>query len=256
MVGHGAAGLGVKPLAHGNLVAREAVSDQDIQLSLDLRRRAFIRPNGSKTRNLSDADHFDPVYNHVLIERRGNVAACFRIKIFADPHALLASHSGSHYDLGPLSVLTGPFADIGRLAVGPGDGDPDVLRMVWGMLARLVETHRLRYLLGCTSFVGADPVQHAPALAALYERHIGPLTLLPHRKAGTTVDLTQADQPPDTSRIPPLLRSYLALGAWVSDHAVIDTHLDTVHVFTLLDVAAIPPARARGLQRIGMVSPG
>ncbi len=162
MVGHGAAGLGVKPLAHGNLVAREAVSDQDIQLSLDLRRRAFIRPNGSKTRNLSDADHFDPVYNHVLIERRGNVAACFRIKIFADPHALLASHSGSHYDLGPLSVLTGPFADIGRLAVGPGDGDPDVLRMVWGMLARLVETHRLRYLLGCTSFVGADPVQHAP----------------------------------------------------------------------------------------------
>lgn len=254
MVGHGAVGLGVKPLAHGNLVAREAVSDKDVQLSLDLRRRAFIRPSGRKGRPLSDADGFDPIYNHVLIERRGRVVACFRIKVLADPQSLLVSHSGRHYDLGPLSALTGPFADIGRLAVGPGDGDPDILRMVWGMLARLVETHRLRYLLGCTSFAGADPAQHAPALSALCQGHVGPVALLPHRKAGTVVDLTLVKQPPDATRIPPLLRSYLALGAWVSDHAVIDTQLDTLHVFTLLDVASIPPARARVLRRTGAVS--
>lgn len=255
MVGQGAVGLGLKALAHGNLVAREAVSDQDVQLSLDLRRRAFFHPRENKGRTLSDRDGFDAIYNHVLIERQERVVACFRIKIFADPQSLLVSYSGHHYDLGPLSRLAGPFADIGRLAVDPGDGDPDILRMVWGMLARLVETHRLRYLLGCTSFAGADPVRHAPALSALWQGHIGPKALLPRRKAGAAVELDLALQPPDPTRIPPLLRSYLALGAWVSDHAVIDAQLDTLHVFTLLDVAAVPFARARVLRRIGAGSP-
>lgn len=256
MVGRGAFALSVKPLVHGDLVAREAISDQDVQMCLDLRRRAFIRSSGSKDTTLSDADGFDAIYNHLLIERRGRVVACFRTKVFDDPQALLVSYSGRHYDLGPLSTLTGPFADIGRLAVGPGDGDPDILRMVWGMLARLVEAHHLRFLLGCTSFAGADPVQHASALSALCENHIGPAALLPCRKAGAAVDLNLIRQPPDATRIPPLLRSYLALGAWVSDHAVVDSHLDTLHVFTLLDIAAVPPARARVLRSIGVASPG
>ena len=54
---------------------------------------------------------------------------------------------------------------------------------------------------------------------------------------------------PDARRamltMPPLLRSYLAMGGWVSDHAVVDRDLDTLHVFTGLEIGAIPPARAR-----------
>jgi putative hemolysin len=57
---------------------------------------------------------------------------------------------------------------------------------------------------------------------------------------------------PDLKRamatLPPLLRSYLMLGGWVSDHAVIDQDLNTLHVFTGLEIAAVPPARARLLR--------
>ena len=45
--------------------------------------------------------------------------------------------------------------------------------------------------------------------------------------------------------MPPLLRSYLAMGGRVSDHAVVDRDLDTLHVFTGLEIGVIPPARAR-----------
>ena len=59
---------------------------------------------------------------------------------------------------------------------------------------------------------------------------------------------------PDPKRaaatMPPLLRSYLAMGAWVSDHAVIDRDLNTLHVFTGVEIAAIPPARARLLRAL------
>lgn len=256
MPGRAAIALGMKPLVHGNLVAREAISDQDIQRAHDLRFQAFHLSRGSKERATSDADGFDAVYRHVLIEKLGRLVACFRIKVFEGPLVLLASYSGCHYDLGPLTALTGPFADIGRLAVRPGEIEPDILRMIWGALARLVDDHALRYLLGCTSFGGADPVQHASALSALCRSHLGPAALLPRRKAGAAVDMTLVSAPPDPKRIPPLLRGYLALGAWVSDHAVIDRQLDTLHVFTFLDIAAIPPARARVLRRIAAVSPG
>lgn len=58
---------------------------------------------------------------------------------------------------------------------------------------------------------------------------------------------------PDTGRavraMPPLLRSYLLMGGWVSDHAVIDAELNTLHVFTGVEVARVPEARARRMRR-------
>ena len=40
----------------------------------------------------------------------------------------------------------------------------------------------------------------------------------------------------DNNFLPPLLKFYLRLGGKVSDHAVIDRDLDTLHVFTYLDL--------------------
>ena len=48
-------------------------------------------------------------------------------------------------------------------------------------------------------------------------------------------------------KMPPLLRAYLLMGGWVSDHAVIDNKLNTLHVFTGLEVSKIPPAKKRFL---------
>jgi hypothetical protein len=50
--------------------------------------------------------------------------------------------------------------------------------------------------------------------------------------------------------MPPLLRSYLVMGGWVSDHAVVDRDMNTLHVFTGVEVAAIPAARQRSLRAI------
>jgi len=44
------------------------------------------------------------------------------------------------------------------------------------------------------------------------------------------------------------LRTYLGMGGWVSDHAVIDRDLGTLHVFTGVEVAAIPDRRKRALR--------
>jgi putative hemolysin len=45
--------------------------------------------------------------------------------------------------------------------------------------------------------------------------------------------------------VPPLLRTYLMMGGWIGDHAVIDPHMKTTHVFTALRVADVPEAHKR-----------
>ena len=51
-------------------------------------------------------------------------------------------------------------------------------------------------------------------------------------------------------QLPALLKTYLSMGGWVSDHAVVDVQMNTLHVFTGLEIAAIPPARAKALRAI------
>ena len=50
--------------------------------------------------------------------------------------------------------------------------------------------------------------------------------------------------------LPPLLRTYLGMGGWDSDHAVIDRELDTLHVFTCVEVDRVPSARAASLRAV------
>ncbi|MBT4567722.1 MAG: ornithine-acyl-ACP acyltransferase, partial [Marinovum sp.] len=51
-------------------------------------------------------------------------------------------------------------------------------------------------------------------------------------------------------RMPPLLRSYLMMGGWVSDHAVVDSQLNTLHVFTGIEIRSMPAARKRLLRAL------
>ncbi len=110
-------------------------------------------------------------------------------------------------------------------------------------------------LFGCSSFAGTDPAPHLDAFAHLASRHLAPPLLAPQRKA-EAVDYPAlvADHTPNPDRalasLPPLLRTYLAMGGWVSDHAVIDRDLNTLHVFTGVEIARIPPARARLLRAL------
>ena len=53
-----------------------------------------------------------------------------------------------------------------------------------------------------------------------------------------------------TLKMPPLLRTYLIMGGWVSDHAVVDRQMNTLHVFTGLEIGAIPPARKKLLRAV------
>jgi putative hemolysin len=106
-------------------------------------------------------------------------------------------------------------------------------------------------LFGCSSFQGTESDAYMDAFALLAEKHLAPKRWLPRVKApkvfryATALGLKRPDMKLAMRCMPPLLRTYLTMGGWVSDHAVVDHDLNTLHVFTGVELDRVPPARAR-----------
>lgn len=242
--------------------ARLAAAPEDIEVAQRLRYRAFIacrdavaRPDGL------DADPFDDICQQVLVAEVGSdrVVATFRLLRLGCGAEIGRSYSAQHYGLNGLSRFRWPMVEIGRFCVAPDEGDPGILHAAWGALTAFVDREGIKLLFGCSSFHGTDAGIYSDAFAMLRERHLAPQRWLPRIKAPHVFRFAQRlRQKPDRRRalssMPPLLRSYLSMGGWVSDHAVIDRELNTLHVFTGLEVDSIPPGRAR-LLRTAAVSP-
>jgi len=241
-------------LRKGRYVARFAEDDRDVAAALALRARIFRDGR-------DDRDEVDAICRHVLVEEQagGRPVCTFRLLPLSDGSAISRSYSARSYDLGALERLPGPMVELGRFCILPEEvGNPDVLRVAWGAMTGYVDAQGVQMLFGCASFGGTDAARYLDAFALLRDRHLAPKRWLPRVKAADVFRFARglaAPARPDARRalstMPPLLRSYLAMGGRVSDHAVVDRDLGTLHVFTGLEIAAIPPARARLLRAVG-----
>ncbi|MCB2136210.1 MAG: GNAT family N-acetyltransferase [Rhodobacteraceae bacterium] len=241
-------------LTNGRFLLRLAESKADFDRVLALRQRAFRSGKGPAGPG-TDADEFDARCRHIFVEDRatGMVAATFRLQFFDSGAGIGRSYAAGFYDLAALEGYDRPMAEFGRFCLAPGHGDPDLLRLVWSALAALTVGQGVAMAFGCTSFLGTDAAPYGDALAHLGADHGPPQKWRPGVIAPEVVAFAARapaaglDKAKAMQQMPPLLRSYLAMGAWVSDHAVIDRDLGTIHVFTALEAVSIPPRRLRAL---------
>ena len=246
----------MQPLVKGRYIARLATDPLDVARALSLRHLSFVT-HRNLSHNLSDADTFDQHCQHILVEdtKSSTLVCCFRLMHFANRTPITTSYSAQFYNLSRLSAHLGAKAELGRFCIHPDWSDPDILRVAWGAMTTIVDSAGVEILFGCTSFDGVDPSKYQKAFALLNMRHLAPDQFRPGQISPNVYPFANRD--PDIkcglSEMAPLLRTYLMMGGWVSDHAVIDARLNTLHVFTGLEIAAIPPARARALRAIAAI---
>ena len=110
-------------------------------------------------------------------------------------------------------------------------------------------------MFGCASFQGTDATVYLDAFAMLRDRYLVPKRWFPRVKPQKVFHFAaRLRRKPDMTRalrrMPPLLRSYLMMGGWVSDHAVVDVQMNTPHVFTGIEIRSIPATRKRLLRAL------
>jgi putative hemolysin len=241
--------------SRGRFDVRLAETAEEVEAAQRLRWRAFRADKAGGAGGV-DADDLDPICDHFLIEDRrdGGLVCTFRVLPLENGSEIARSYSARYYDLSALAAYPGRLVEMGRFCVDPARSHPDVLRVAWGAIARYIDEKGVQMLFGCSSFHGVDAERYMDAFALLKDRHLAPRRWWPRVKApkvfryARQLKLRRPDMNLAIRRMPPLLRSYLLLGGWVSDHAVVDEDLDTLHVFTSVEIAQIPPNRARLLR--------
>ncbi|WP_208351295.1 GNAT family N-acetyltransferase [Pseudaestuariivita rosea] len=235
----------------GRYSARLAETDADRVAAQGLRYIAFRDPDGGGL----DRDAFDDRCQHVLVEdlKTGALVCCFRLLPLDGGAQITESYSAQYYELSGLQAFDGPIVEMGRFCIHPDWRDPDILRVAWAAMTQFVDANEVELLFGCSSFQGTDAAAYHDAFVMLREKHLAPKRWLPKVKAPRVFPFGsllrgKPDRKQAMLRMPPLLKTYLVMGGWVSDHAVVDNDLNTLHVFTGLEIRAIPPNRARLLR--------
>jgi putative hemolysin len=197
-----------------------------------------------------DADARDPWFHHLMIihEATGEVVGTYRLQTVVMAATRFGYYSASLFELGgvPASVLR-EAVEVGRACVDIRHRSGRVLRLLWQGIARYLQWNSTRYVFGCCSIAGVDPVHAASTWKALHDRHAlhADIFVRPHAAAraladdGRTVSSTMS-----AALLPPLFDGYLSLGARVCSAPALDHAFGTTDYLVMLDVEAMD-ARGR-----------
>jgi len=230
----------------GRLVATVTTARRDILAAQRLRYRVFTEEYGATFDGAAgiDSDHFDNFCRHLVVKDAltGQVVAYTRI--LTDERARKSGgwYSAGEFDLGMLGRLDGRVLEIGRTCVHPDYRSGAAIGVLWSKLAEILFDEGFTWLFGCASIPLSEPgaaamlqdMQRRSETDARYR--VTPRLALPALPGS-------ADQAPH--KLPPLLRTYLSMGAKVCGEPCWDPDFNCADVFILVGVHNIPPRYIR-----------
>lgn len=224
--------------------------------SEDIEQAQIFRGNIFRDGVIDRDDHDYRAIHGLVRNHYGQIVCVFRMMVL-ESDSLDTCYSARFYDLRKIKTGKLKALELGRFCIHPDYKDHDIVRLAWSELTQFVLKNKIDLLFGCSSFHGADTKLHTEALTLLKEKHLAPRKFMPKIKAPKVFRFAQIFKKRPVNlkaahlSMPPLLRSYLAMGGWVSDHAVVDHDLNTVHVFTGVEINKIPEARRRLFAALG-----
>ncbi len=256
----------------GSMTVRLARSNRDVRLAQRLRYAVFFeemaaRPGMAARMRRRDEDEFDALCDHLLVEDRSpgspRSQAGFRnaprdplvvgtYRVLTDDAARRGRqqfYTQREFDVAGLMARKGAgkrFMELGRSCVMAPYRNKRTVELLWQGAWTYVRQHKVDVMIGCASFAGTDPAAHALALSFLHHHARAPAewSVRAHPALYCPMDLLPVDQIDARAALralPPLIKGYLRLGAFVGDGAVIDHHFGTIDVLIILPESRIDP---------------
>lgn len=253
-----------QPVPLGQLNSLDVVLAQrskDIRRAQKLRYRVFYEemaavPDYRTRLARRDTDSFDPICDHLLVRDHKAVRLGLRPKPkVIGTYRLLrqneAARHGGFYSAGEYGIGTllarHPhlnFLELGRSCVLAPYRNKRTVELLWHGIWAYVLQHRVDVMFGCASLEGTDPERLALPLSYLHHFAAAPpewrARALPQRRVEMNrLPKDEIDAKAALRALPPLIKGYLRLGAFVGDGAVTDHQFGTTDVLMILPVSAI-----------------
>lgn len=227
-----------------------ALDDREVAEAQRLRHAVFAEEMGARlpTNHLQlDIDAFDAYCDHLLVRDRETSEVVGTYRILSPSQARMAGgyYAEQEFDLTPLQHLRADMAEVGRSCVHPDYRSGAVIALLWNGLGDYMIQHRYRHVIGCASIAMADGGYVAcKVYEKLIERYHSPAALrvrprnrLPLESLHSSVD----------ALLPPLIKGYMRLGAWVCGEPAWDVVFNTADLLVLLSIERMNTAYARRL---------
>jgi len=214
-----------------------------------------------------DTDRFDPVCEHLLVEDKlevnpaRRIVGTYRMQSGTTAGQNLGYYSEQEFRFAAYEPLRAGILELGRASIDREHRTPEVLTLLWRGIAQYATDMGLRYLIGCSSLNSTDPaegwqmyrqLEHyrvppefetAPtaAYACPIEQEGAHTQPSPCLKEANPVASALAEsqlpaQDPASSKVPKLLKTYLAIGARIAAPPAWDREFGTIDFLTLLDL--------------------
>jgi putative hemolysin len=248
----------------GSLEVRLAETRKEIKRAQRLRYNVFYRDGNAIADAATlmarrDKDAFDKICEHLLVidhaaihpmqaklRRKPPVVGTYRLLA----QEVAAKHGGfytdSEFDIASL-LQKHPalrFLELGRSCVLPPYRTKRTVELLWHGIWSYVRQNNFDVMIGCASLEGTDPDRLAVPLSFLHHFARAPedwrASALPQRHVEMNRLPKDRINPKAALReLPPLIKGYLRLGAFVGDGAVIDRQFGTTDVLMIMPVSAI-----------------
>jgi putative hemolysin len=216
-----------------------------------LRHRVFALEMGARTPNGRyglDADEFDAMCDHLLVRDglHGPVVGTYRVLMPDQASMAGGLYSDQEFDLSPLAPIRPRMAELGRACIDARFRDGGVILALWDALAEFMAEREVDWLLGCCSLpLTPSPLAPAALWKRLQQTHAAPAPWRARPLLPLPVDGADAST---AVPLPPLLKGYLRLGAWVLGPPAWDSDFGCADLPVLLRYDDLP-ARFRRRHR-------
>lgn len=235
---------------------RLARDEDEVRAAQRLRHQVFAGELGARLDGPEpglDSDPFDAYCDHLLVvdEETEQVVGTYRL--LPPERAAVAGrlYSEGEFDLSALAPIRPDLVEVGRSCVHPDHRNGAVISLIWAGLARYMDHSGHNWLAGCCSI----PLADGGVLAAATRENVLARSLAP-AEYRVTPHLRWSPEGitfPGRMELPPLLRGYLRLGAWVCGEPALDAGFGCADLYVLLSLRRTNP---RYLKHFLSLAPG
>ena len=129
--------------------------------------------------------------------------------------------------------------EVGRSCVDKKYRDGKIIKMLWKGLASEISKKKYSFVIGCASFPEINPIKILNELSYLNYFHKAPSkyntrAISKYKINWELIDKKKIDVRRVFRQLPPLIKAYLRVGAWIGSEAVIDRIFKTIDVCVIL----------------------
>lgn len=208
----------------------------------ELRQRIFFK---NSRNNGLDSDEFDKYCDHlVVIDNSVSddfIVGTYRLLFKPKNRANQKFYSQSEFEISNLfENRSKSILEAGRSCVHEKYRDGRIIKLLWRGLATYIINNKADLIFGCASFPSSDYLLFRKSLSYLHHFHLPPkhLQTYPLKKLEANferIDKKLLNSSEEFRKLPPLIKAYIRVGAWVGSGAIVDKKFNTTDVLIILD---------------------